>query len=412
VADNTVLNTGTGGDTVRDKDRAGVKTQIVGVDIDIGSASEKLLTSGQKTMANSIPVVLASDQSTLAAPADPFGTTADAVVAAGAAGSISAKLRRISQGVEDLKTGVVLPAGTNNIGDVDVLTLPADPLGANADALVAAGAAGSISAKLRRISQSIEDLKTGIVLPAGTNNIGDVDVLTLPADPFGANADAVVAAGAAGSMSAKLRRISQSVEDLKTSVVLAAGSAAIGKLAANSGVDIGDVTVDNAAGTNPLPTQGNVAHDGAAAGNPILNGAQYKASPAKVSADGDVCTVAVTQEGKLLLPPWTSAADTTNVNNSYASAQTNTSQVSAPGANKRLVIVELCYSRDTAGNAKLVEDPAGTPANKFGPHYFPANGGMVSTQCYVPLTTNKALGFTSVGGGNETLTMRVIVENV
>src|SRR3954469_21508598 len=41
-------------------------------------------------------------------------------------------------------------------------------------------------------------------LPAGTNNIGDVDVLTVPADPFGANADA---ASATGSISAKLRFI-------------------------------------------------------------------------------------------------------------------------------------------------------------------------------------------------------------
>lgn len=42
-----------------------------------------------------------------------------------------------------------IPAGTNNIGDVDVLSLPA--------------------------------------LPAGTNNIGDVDVLTLPSIPAGSN---------------------------------------------------------------------------------------------------------------------------------------------------------------------------------------------------------------------------------
>jgi hypothetical protein len=41
-------------------------------------------------------------------------------------------------------------------------------------------------------------------LPAGTNNIGDVDVLTVPSDPFGANADA---ASATGSISAKLRFI-------------------------------------------------------------------------------------------------------------------------------------------------------------------------------------------------------------
>jgi len=57
-----------------------------------------------------------------------------------------------------------LPSGANNIGDVDVLTLPA--------------------------------------LVAGTANIGDVDVLTVPADPFGVNADA---ASATGSISAKLR---------------------------------------------------------------------------------------------------------------------------------------------------------------------------------------------------------------
>ena len=82
----------------------------------------------------------------------------------------------------DVLTLPALPAGTNNIGDVDVLTVPADPFGANADA---ASATGSISAKLRFLAA------TGIAgmtaLPAGTNNIGDVDVLTLPALPAGTN---------------------------------------------------------------------------------------------------------------------------------------------------------------------------------------------------------------------------------
>lgn len=59
-----------------------------------------------------------------------------------------------------------IAAGDNNIGNVDIVTLPA--------------------------------------LPAGTNNIGDVDVLTVPADPFGVNADA---GSATGSISAKLRFI-------------------------------------------------------------------------------------------------------------------------------------------------------------------------------------------------------------
>lgn len=65
-----------------------------------------------------------------------------------------------------------LPAGTNNIGDVDVLTVPTDPFGANADA---ASATGSISAKLRFLAAT--GLAGMTSLPAGTNNIGDVDVL-------------------------------------------------------------------------------------------------------------------------------------------------------------------------------------------------------------------------------------------
>lgn len=55
-----------------------------------------------------------------------------------------------------------IAAGTNNIGDVDVLTVPTDPFGANADA---ASASGSISAKLRFIAS------TGIPI-TGTVTVG------------------------------------------------------------------------------------------------------------------------------------------------------------------------------------------------------------------------------------------------
>ena len=42
MADNTTLNTGTGGDVIRDKDRAGVKTQIVALDLN-PAGSETLM---------------------------------------------------------------------------------------------------------------------------------------------------------------------------------------------------------------------------------------------------------------------------------------------------------------------------------------------------------------------------------
>lgn len=46
-------------------------------------------------------------------------------------------------------------------------------------------------------------------LPAGTNNIGDVDIVTVPADPFGVNADV---SSATGSISAKLRAAATALE--------------------------------------------------------------------------------------------------------------------------------------------------------------------------------------------------------
>jgi hypothetical protein len=67
--------------------------------------------------------------------------------------------------------------------------------GSNADnAMAVQGVAGMVPV----------DVAITSALPAGTNNIGDVDVLTVPTDPFGANADA---ASATGSISAKLRFI-------------------------------------------------------------------------------------------------------------------------------------------------------------------------------------------------------------
>lgn len=86
-----------------------------------------------------------------------------------------------------------LPAGTNaigklaansgvDIGDVDVTSVPADPFGANADAAVAAGATGSIQAKLRRISSDIDAIKTAVEtidnVVAGSE--AQVDVVTMP----------------------------------------------------------------------------------------------------------------------------------------------------------------------------------------------------------------------------------------
>jgi hypothetical protein len=86
-----------------------------------------------------------------------------------------------------------LAAGTNNIGDVDVLTVPA-PLsttgnGTAATALrvtIASDTTGVVAVTDNGGSLTVDGTVTAN-LAAGTNNIGDVDVLTLPAIPTGSN---------------------------------------------------------------------------------------------------------------------------------------------------------------------------------------------------------------------------------
>lgn len=120
-----------------------------------------------------------------------------------------------------------LPAGVNNIGDVDVLTLPA--------------------------------------LPAGTNNIGDVDVLTLPALPAGNNniGDVDIASIAAGNN------------------------------------NIGDVDVASFIAGAIVEVQGDVAHDAPVAGNPILSGAEARTTTDVTAvAQGDAVRLQADSVGK------------------------------------------------------------------------------------------------------------------
>lgn len=103
-------------------------------------------TLGQKDADHSLSVVLANNQPTL--------TVTGSVVASGA-----------------VSLGAALPAGDNNIGNVDVLSLPPLPIGANAIGTVGVTSLPALS--------------------AGSNNIGDVDVASLPNPPASATCSAV-----------------------------------------------------------------------------------------------------------------------------------------------------------------------------------------------------------------------------
>lgn len=152
----------------------------------------------------------------------------------------------------------------------DTITIPATGSG-SATPVVATDDAGA-GGHVQIIKLAISADGSATVIPADATNGLDVDV-TRVADgadvSLGAIADAAVAAGATGSVQAKLRRLTTDLDAVKTAVqllddaiagtemqvdvvaALPAGTNAIGKLAANSGVDIGDVDVLSiAAGTN------------------------------------------------------------------------------------------------------------------------------------------------------------------
>ena len=87
------------------------------------------------------------------------------------------------------------------------------------------------------------------------------------------------------------------IGDIKFGESLPAGSNAIGKLAANSGVDIGDVDVTSLpASTNTIEVVGDAAEDAAVAGNPLLAGGRYDATQRTLD-DGDAGALAIDPSG-------------------------------------------------------------------------------------------------------------------
>jgi hypothetical protein len=185
-----------------------------------------------------------------------------------------------------------LPAGTNNIGDVDVMTLP--PLVASTAAIgklapnagVVIGSvdlAATPTANLATIAADTTFLRSYNPvlqpLPAGTNNIGDVDVLTLPPLPAGLNAigklatnngvnigtvdvssvSGTVSANVTGTVSLAPGTWNIGDVDVLTLPPLPAGTNTIGKLAANVGVNIGTVDVNGTISIGALELVGATA---------------------------------------------------------------------------------------------------------------------------------------------------------
>lgn len=223
MADNTTLNAGTGGDVIASDDIAGVKHQQVKVEWGVDG------TATPVSAANPMPVVQT-------------GTHA-----------VNATL-----GAETTKV----------IGTVNV---------AAAQTLATVTTVGAVTAITN-------------ALPAGDNNIGNVDIVTVPTDPFGANADA---ASASGSISAKLRQIA-------TTGIPITGTVTVGSHAVTNAGTFAVQVSSLPASTNTVEVVGDAAENAAVAGNPVLVGGRYDSTP-RTLGNGDVGAAAVNASGQLLV---------------------------------------------------------------------------------------------------------------
>jgi len=231
------------------------------------------------------------------------------------------------------------------------------------------------------------NLKAMIALPAGSNAIGKL-VANDAVDIGDVTINNAIGAGV-------YIRPGTGV-NLDTSAVtitgaLPAGSAAIGKLAANSGVDIGDVDVTSLPGA---------AHDAAVSGNPVRvagKALNWGSSVTAVSADGDTVDLLANREGQLYVA--LHHPNSWSANGEYTTAQTNTSMKAAPGASLSFYITDIVFNTAVAGTVKLLNGSGGSTLYSL--PGMAANGGSSSVGFRTPikLSANTALCVTTTGTG-------------
>jgi hypothetical protein len=210
---------------------------------------------------------------------------------------------------------------------------------------------GTIASDTTSIDGKITACNTGNVtigaeLPAGTQNIGDVDI---------------------------------------------ASSVALDCSAATITVDLG--------ANNDVVCAGDVAHDSADSGNPTKIGGKAVnmdgSAPGTAVAENDRANLITDTYGRLLVE--TEHPNFWRATENYSTPQTNNELVSAPGAGLSLYITDIIVSNGaTVGSVKIIEDTGGTPAEILRDMYFAVNGGaVISLRTPIKVAANKNIGFTS-----------------
>jgi len=174
-------------------------------------------------------------------------------------------------------------------------------------------------------------------------------------------------------------------------------------IAANSGVDIGDVTINNAAGASAVNIQdggnsitvdgtvtavGDVAHDGADSGNPVKIGAVARTAHPTAVAGADRVNVYADDLGRLVTYP-IAPRDLIVHNRIALTSNTETTLIAAGGAGVLHDLVWIAMSNESATEVRvdIRDDTAGTIRFSMD---LAADGGGAVVPFPVPLTAAAA----------------------
>lgn len=320
MADNYVTNAGVGGSTFAADDIGGVLFPRG----KLGWGADGFY--GDASLTNAIPIQA--------------GTGATFTVVDGG-GTISVDDGGGTVSIDDGGSSITVDGSVSVTGNVDVtpasplandylpvrLTdgsafLAAVPVTDNAGSLSVDDNGGSITVDgtIAATQSGVWTVSLSASVPAGTNNIGDVDVLTLPSLPAGGNT-------------------------------------------------IGAVTQ----ASGPWSVAGAAAHDAAVSGNPVLlGGAGRRARATATDTDGDATRLVTDPYGRLT----TAGIDLTAVA-AQVTASGDTDLVAAPGANLRLKIlrVEGSNSHATTALTAGLKSASLNSGAVFGKRFLPAAGG-------------------------------------
>jgi hypothetical protein len=340
MADNTTLNTGTGGDVIATDDISGVKFQRVKITLGADGVND-----GDVSATNPIPVDGTVTVTGTVAVTDNAGSlTVDGTVTANQPSSTAYKVI-ISDGTSDVPIDAAHSDGeTNTENHIDV----------GAKNLVFNGSTWD---------RSRGDATNGMLVNLGTNN--DVTVTGTVTANAGTGSFTVAQATAAS--------LNATVVGTGTFAVQASQSGTW-TLGTNSGVDIGDVTINNASGasavniqdggnsitvdgtvtvTDGLNVEGDVAHDSVDSGNPVKIGFQAENSFPTAVATGDRANGISDVFGRQLVAHVDAGMQVWKGAN-YTTTQTGT-DIWTPSAGKKICITYLAISSyaTTAGRVIL-----------------------------------------------------------